>query len=395
MVTTKLKWFIAIGLFGFFYSTALGCQYTVRDVGFTDIGSTPYRLYCYIQEDTPDKFASTFKQISYVALMDSNVEVELINVDQQKEHPKMTYLHFWEISSFPAAILVSPKGHSVVLPISDRSKSSNEAIWSALEDVVSSSKRKEILQHIVKAYCVILLIQGDEKYENQMARKAVNGAIDEITKIMMQMTKTIEEPPHLIVLDPESFSEEKVLLWSLGVNEKEMSNPCVAVIYGRGRQIGQLLTGEKITTNAIYNLLSVIGLACECGYDTRWTLGMTIPLRWDEKVRSEVVKLLGFDAESPMVKMEISQILSMSSSGGAAIARTIQQGYKEEVVEFESSTSAAMVSPAQLREMNSTKPVSSEVRSTFQLTLFVVGGMVLLILAGGVLIILRARRKAL
>ena len=64
------------------FSLAFGCVYTVRDVGFADVGSTPYRLYYYIRSDTPEELISTFKQISYAALMDSNVEALIINVDQ-------------------------------------------------------------------------------------------------------------------------------------------------------------------------------------------------------------------------------------------------------------------------------------------------------------------------
>ena len=426
MVTTKIGWVVMICLLGcFFYSVAFGCKYTVRDVGFTDIGSIPYRLYYYIREDTSEDLITTFKQISYVVLMDSSVEVEIINIEQQNDHPSMTYLRFWGIKSFPAAVLVSPKGQSLVLSISAPNKPFKEMVWSALESVVLSPKREEILQHVVKAYCIVLLIQGKDAAENKKAEETVTGAIKEISRMMSQMTKSIEEPPRLIVIPPESFSQEKILLWSIDVNENEMSEPYVAVLYGKGRQIGPLFKGEKIMENSVFNILSAISLACECGSDRRWVLGTTIPLRWGEKVQSEVVKLLGFDAESPMVKTEISQILSIGASFRMEDEKTVESlestlyGYREEVVEFESKPAAMMVSPAQFQKMNSPEPASSETGSTrsvvskfssqyrfsdenkqsgatttFRITAFIVGGMVLLILAGGVFIILRARRRA-
>jgi len=385
-------------------------MYTVRDVGFVDIGDIPYRLYYYIREDTPEALTSTFKQISYAALIDSNVKVEIINADQQKDHSAMEYLHFWEIKSFPAAILVSPEGQSLVLPISvgrdlHNSQRANpnepfkKTVWSALESVVVSPKREEILQHIIKAYSVVLLIQGKDDAENKRTQEVAAGAIEEIAGIMSQMPKPIKEPPRLVVIPPELFSQERILLWSLGVNENEMSEPHVAVLYGRGRQIGPLLKGETITENVVFNILSVIGSACECGLDKRVLRGTMLPLRWGEKVQSKVTRLLGFDVESPMVKMEMSQILSMGTSFRTEDEGTVDPlegtlyGYREETVEFESEPTVAMIPPAQLRRPDSAGSASSKTGLTFRVALFIVGGMVVLILVGGVFIILRAQRR--
>jgi hypothetical protein len=427
------------------FSMAFGCMYNVRDVGFTDIGvRSSYRLYYYIREDMSEDLISMFRRISYAAFMDSNVEVEVINVDEQRDHPDpmvrdpaMEYLDFWEVESFPAAILVSPRGQSLVLPICAPNKPFKQTVWSALESVVTSPKREEILSSIVKAYCVVLLIQGRDAAENRRVQAVVVNAIEEISRIMTQMPRSIEEPPRLILIPPESFSREKILLWSLGVNRDQgsgsrdqggpyslLTNPClpvVAVLYGRGRRIGPLLEGERVTVNAVFNILCVIGESCECGLDRGWVLGTMLPLRWREDVRSEMVRLLGFDPESPMVKTEISQILSMGSSlglvpepprtPGSEGMKELQEGtygrpggsplqYSEAAVELESGSPrtrglAAMVSPAQFRKLVSPKPaVSTAGMSPYQRLLFIVGGMVLLILAGGISVMLRTRRRA-
>lgn len=385
---------------GFFSSVGLGCMYTVRDMAFVNIGAIPYRLYYYIREDTPKEITTVFKQISYAALMDSNVEVQMVNVQQQKDHPAMEYLRFWEIKSFPAAILVSPKRHSLVLPISIQNKPFKETVWSAMDNIVSSPKREEILQHIAKVYCMVLLIEGKDTAENKRAQWAVSNAIGDITKIMSQMPKTVEKPPCLILIPRESLSEERILLWSLGVNENEVSEPYVAVLYGRGRRIGSLLKGKQITQSALFNILSVIGSACECGLDREWVLGTMIPLGWDEKVQSEAANQLGFDAENPMVKIEISQILSLGSSsrmegeGSVGSLGGRLYGYREETVELEGEPSVRTISPAQFHKMDSPGPTSSGIRPIFRTSFLIIGGMVLLILAGGIFIILRARRKA-
>ena len=39
---------------GFFYSTgASACRYTVREIGFSDIGSEPYQINVFTKSDTP------------------------------------------------------------------------------------------------------------------------------------------------------------------------------------------------------------------------------------------------------------------------------------------------------------------------------------------------------
>jgi hypothetical protein len=384
-------------------SSVLGCMYNVRDAGFVDIGSIPYRLNYYVRNDTPAELTSAFRQISYAALMDSNVVAKMISVDQHENSPDeadaeyqqaMKYLDFWEVKSFPAAIMVSPKGRSLALPVSG--KTNKESLWSLLESAVLSPKREEITSSIVEAYCVVLLIQGKDDAENKEAQRKVTDAIEEIGRLLNQMTRPIKKPPRLIVVPPELFSQERILLWSLGVNGAEVDVPCVAVVYGRGRWIGPLLEGEAIAVNRMFNILSVIGESCECGIDKGWIMGTMLPLRWGEKTQSEVVKSLGFDAESPMVKTEISQILSLNPSLEAdKPSENIFQGYSEMAVEPESSTTVAAVSPAQLRQLVSRRPDASDTgdhgRHPYRVALCIIGGMVLLILVGGLLIILRER----
>jgi len=369
-------------------------MYTVRDVGFVDIGLTPYRLYYYIRVGAKQR-----KRAS--PLLDSNVAVEIVNVEEQKDHQAIEYLHSQNIKSFPAAVLVSPKGESLVLPISSSSKPFEEVTRATLESVVVSPKREEILQHIVEAYCVVLLIQGKEPAGNERAREIITSAIEEIAKMMGQMPKPTKEPPRLVVMPPESFSQERILLWSLGVNENEMDKPHAAVLYGRGRWIGPLLKGETITENILFNILSVIGSACECGLDRRLILGMMLPLRWGENLQSKAAELLGFDPENPMVKMEMGQILSMGMSAedekSTEPLADALYSYREETVEFESEPTVVMIPPVrseQFREPDSTEPASPEVGSTFRVALFITGGMFFLILVVGGFIIFRARQKA-
>ncbi len=376
-----------------------GCIYNVRDIGFADLAPYPYRLFCFIQDNTHQRVVAALQQISYATFLDSNIKVEIINVNQNKSHPAIEYIRFWEIESFPAAILLSPMGRSLALPLSAPHNSFDKAIRSSFNQAISSPIREEILDHLVKSYCVVLLIEGKNKAENSKAYELASRINRKIAKIMGQLPKRIEEPPRIIVIRKELIPEESVLIWSLGIEGNQVYKPHIAVIYGRGRRIGPLLIGEKITEDRLYKILSVIGLSCDCGLDKKWMMGPLLPLRWDEKIQSDVVKFLGFDAENPMIKTEMSSIISLDLFKQTEDDELkdnlgdIFDEYSEEALEFEAEPDAERVSPAKLHELTSSETTQSKSGLNLKTILYGMGIIVLLILAGGSFVLIRARKK--
>lgn len=393
----RVHCFAAVCVFTFAHLPAVfGCRYTVRDVGFVDMGSPPYRLYGFVRNDTPEDIASTLKRVSVAALLDSNVESEIINIDEQPDHKAMQYFRSHTIESLPAAVLVSPDGKSLVLPIHAADKSFQETLWTGLESAVSSPARERLMQQVAQTYCTVVLIEGQNAAANARAKETVSAAIDEIASTMDQLPKPVEAPPHLITIASQTASREAVFLWSLGLSDPEITEPHVAVLYGRGRRIGPLLRGNEITRNRLLSVLSVIGASCECGLDRKWMLGTRIPLRWGSKTQAAVVKHLGFDAENPMVRTEISQILSIGGSAGTQAAgdvtfeEGILGGYRETAVEFPNESPTETISPAQLQSLAAPRPAPSEARAPLRTSLYIIGAAALLMLAGGVYILLRA-----
>ena len=57
-------------------SAALACQYNVRDVGFVDLESDPYRLFALVRNDSPAEVIAALRDLTSAALRDSNVEFE-------------------------------------------------------------------------------------------------------------------------------------------------------------------------------------------------------------------------------------------------------------------------------------------------------------------------------
>lgn len=326
----------------------LACKYNVRDTGFVDLGDRPYYLFGYVKDDTPADALSVFEQVPPAVLMDSNVRFEIINIDEQKEHGAVKYLDSHDIKSFPAAVLVSADGQSLAVEVGKTGEDFKRTLWSAVEAVVSSPKRDEIVEQISEAYAVILLFEGVEQNQNEKARQAATGAIEKMNSQLKFLPKPIANGPVMVVVSREDFAEEQNLLWSLGLDAEKKTEPRAAIIYGRARWIGPLIKAEQITENILINLLYIIGADCECGLDRRWMQGTMLAVRWDEDARTKAAKNLGFDPESPMIKAEISRIMRM----GTASYPGVPLGYQELVVEFESEDDSEPNEPAiDIRDM--------------------------------------------
>jgi len=289
------------------------CRYNIRETGFVDLGSDPYYFYGYVKMDTPEEISLNFNKILNSFFSDCNINAEMINVDKQKDHEALKYLSLWKIQSFPAAVLVSPEGQSLVIEIEKESESFEKSLKSAINKVIFSRVREAIINEVIKAYGVILLIEGENAQENEDYRKVASSAIEIIKLRMKMMVKSIEYPPVLITLKPDSFSDEKILLWSLGLDESVVK-PHAAVFYGKARWIGPLMKAGEIEETNLVKILSVIGLDCECGLDVSWVAGTLLPLKWDQNRQAQVAGLLEFDPENPLVKLEVNRILKMASS---------------------------------------------------------------------------------
>jgi hypothetical protein len=383
--------------------SVFACRYNVRETGFVDLGVEPYFLYGFVGQDTSADVVSSFKEISDANLIDSNIRVEIIDTVQQKNHPAIKLLDKWALRELPAAVLVSPDGQSLPVALRAPGKSLKEVLLSELDGILSSPKREEIIQEVIKAYGMVLLIKGPNAEENDKAKQECAAAIEQVSDEIGMMPKPIAHPPVLITLDSESFSKEKVLLWSLGLEAKKITEPHAVVLYGKARWIGPLFKGEEITEYNLASVLFVVGADCECGFDYRWLQGTMLPARWDEKRQAQIAENLGFDPENPMIKSEMSWIIGR---GYSSYPRT-PFGYQELVIEPESPNDVNETLPdpvdhAAAPEPNTAEPVSAPeplAESAFRLAdslryvMYILIGLSALILVAGVVVLVRAKRK--
>lgn len=295
----------------------IACKYNVRDVGFVYLEPLPYRVFGYVPPDAPEKTASTLRNLASASFLDSNVEFRIVDPAKSPDDDTLVYLQNDFSKEHPNLALVSPDGRHLKIPFSDAENEIQASAWSALEGVVSSPLRERLLREIVRVYALVVLVEGADSVENERAHVEAEGAVRDLAAVMDRFPKPVKFPPQIVTVTHEEVSEEKVFLWSLGVEEEQPSEPAVAVLYGRGRRVGPLLRGKSIQQGEIANMLGVLGQDCECDLDRAWMQGPLIPMRWGSDLQAEVLKEIGFDAENPMVKTEVSRILARGPSSGA------------------------------------------------------------------------------
>jgi len=379
------------------------CRYNVREVGFIDVGIEVYRLLVYVGADTASDETAKLKDAVDAALVDTNIKSEVVPVGADANRPALEFLASCNISSFPAAVLVSPDGPARPLSLrgitTQDPASLSKAVDAALESVLHSPTRQQILEAAADDYAVVLLLEGPEPQGNAAAREAVSAAINSIKEQLEYFPKPMARPPAMVVLERSALAREEILLWTLSLQPEDVEQPCAAVFYGRGRWIGPLFKGDLLSSDRLTELLSVIGADCECGLDHRVLQGTMLPARWDEALQQKVTDSLGFDPESPMVKMEMVSIIRRGMGGfdypGVPFGyEEIQVGADEEVPtpavggtppvrEAKNPQSAIMSSRTPIRDRN------PHLVGVLGISL---GGMTVLVAAASLLIIRRARR---
>jgi len=220
-----------------------------------------------------------------------------------------------------------------------------ETLRSAFDKILVSPKRTAILRKVAKLYGIVLLLEGPDAAENRKAKKAALAAVEEVASQLDMMPKAIQHPPGIHVLDAESVAAETMLLWTLDLEPKDLNEPHAIILYGRGRWIGPLFSGDDLNEDDIASVLFVVGADCECGLDYRWLQGTMLPARWDEKLHERAVKSLGFDPENPMIKMEMSRIIGRGLGMGRYGYSGAAFGYQELVIEPETDARQEQVQP--------------------------------------------------
>jgi len=386
---------------------ALACRYNVRDAGFVDLDEEPYHLYVRAPAAVAPETARALEETAQRVFEDCNVWCEVLRPETDPDHPGLDHFHDQPAGDRPTARLVSPDGQTLAIAVPEPGPALASDWAQRLEPLVTSAKREEMVRVASETFAAVVLFEGADATENQAARAAILEGIETVRTQMEWLPKAIAKPPALVVVGAAERALDTVLEWSLGIEAERRSELRAAVIYGRARWIGPLMTAAEISALNVARLVSIIGADCECGMDISWTRGTRLPVRWPAERHAAVTRELGFDPESPMVKMEVARIVGRSSFMrgmplGAAGYREIELG----AVEPPSSNPPPAVSPRprleELPDLSETNrlaareaaaPPAAEPMGVWTGTVWTAGGLTLAIVAAGVWLVLRAARK--
>ena len=328
---------LVVRIFIFFTAVVLGvplveaCRYSVRDVGFADLGNERYKLRFHVDDPEKQEAAGVLGQAARTLLGDSNVTLELAKRGTTGE----------------GLVLISPDGkrsHAIAWPRGETK--AGEPEWELVQSIISSPTRDILLEKLIPAYAVVLLVDGTDAMQTKRADTAAVEAIEAIAKLMPEMPKPVEHPPVVLRLPVDRIKGETILLWSLGMDSSPTPEPQAVVLMGRGRRVGEPMRGGLITRTALQEALAVVGQDCECGLDRVWMQGERFPLAWGRPEKQAAFAELGFDPDNPKVKAEISRIIargpnSRPSGKSQSASENFDQlalGYSEEIIGIEEPT---------------------------------------------------------
>lgn len=285
-----------------FPGVALACRYSVRDTGFVDLGNSPLRLELSADSSFPADARTALAQAASAVLLDSNVSFSALPEARQGE---------------PALLrLVDSEGRGLILASGPAVPRTRTDAVHLMEGVAFSAMRDSLLKEALRAYAVILLVEGSDDQANARAREAAQAAINTVARLIPGMPKPVDVPPQILSLPRAAQAAESVLLWGLGLDPAPSKDPRLTIVYGRGRRLGTPLEGPLITQTVLRERLVLVGQDCECDLDRAWLRGPLVPGRWDHAMQEAAAKSLGFDPENPVVRAEVSRIVDRNPLPG-------------------------------------------------------------------------------
>ncbi|MGF1581077.1 MAG: hypothetical protein ACFCD0_17060 [Gemmataceae bacterium] len=299
------------------------CEYTVRDVGFVDLGEDNYRLVVYLKDTTK---GNALKKLLKKTCQNANVKPEIVAVSDMSPQDKL-YTKQHTINQYPVSLLVAPKGKRslIVATPQDLSKSTKE-LKAHFNQFIATPLKRELLDNTLEAHSVVLLVEGEDTKANAQARKLAKAAIDEVKNKLPLLSKQIDLPPRLMTLSPSQARQNPVLLWSLGFAPPQKNMAQVAVVFGRGRRMENVFNIPGPSQKEFMVPFNILGQDCECSLPREVIRGSSmIPHKWTFQEEDRAAKLLKFDPTALQVTLSVRTILEKRKTA----PKTTPGGYQE------------------------------------------------------------------
>lgn len=298
---------------------ALACEYCVREVGFVALHNEPYRVVFAVPPEADDRERDRLLAEVRAAVGPSNV---LVSVGSLDEGGLFVDAARQAGGVLPAAVVHAPDGRNkLLIAFATGSDGPADALARAARGLTHSTAREGLAAALIDGYGTVLVVEGTDADANAVARELAEQAIQRINAVKSGFDRVIEVGPALRVITAEEREQEHWLLWSLGIRSGDEPMPSAAVLYGKGRRLGDVLAGNTLTDDALFTLLSYVARDCECDLDPGWLYGTTIPLVWDDALRRRAYDSLGFDPESAATRAAVARILERGPGASGHAAR--------------------------------------------------------------------------
>lgn len=361
------------------------CKYSVRDVAFVNVHGKVWQLELIKPKAVDAAEFDKWNDILRNKLQRSNVGHVWLPADSREaqkwqKRPNSTH------DSHPMMRLCGP--NATVIPFTV--EPSNSSFEQQVDLLLDSPARRKILDNLVRALCVVVLVESGNSLEDVNAANAATAAIDKLKRQMWTLEKPTDLGPVLVTIPASQKNEESWLLRSLGFEETNM--PAVAIVYGQGRRLGEILTAENITVEKIVGRASICGQNCECDLDRNWLYGQQMIHVWPKRLERAAERSLDFDPNAALVMAEVAQILQKNSAGVAA-DRRVDLGGGLVIHDLDSIEPSADTATRQSKD-DATSPVDSSLHDRDQ-SVQVPWTLVVVLLAIAVaIVVLRIRKPA-
>ena len=391
---------IVLFLFGLLVGAG-ACPYSIRDAGFIVRDPEPYRLLAFVKDEGQwgeEVVKPLLERAAERHLDHSNVKAEVVNVDRQPDHKALAHLEALkpeQRKEFPVHALVSPQGKAIALP--PRPEGDMQALYEGMaRDVVQSPARQDIVAHIIEEWCVVLVVTGEDEAENARVTAVAEEASKAIVGFKPQMGPRIERPPHVMTISRrEAQRAERVLVWSLGLDEGDSQEARAAVLFGMGRRLGPALSGDEVSRTRLMDAFRLLGRNCTCTTDPSQILGPALPLVWGRDLQELVRDTLGFDPNSPAVANTLSGVwTTLREPGDRAPGGEFLPDPATGYIEFSVGPEEGQEGQEGEAEMGDRGEAPTIEQRGLKVVIAVAAGLAAIAVGGTAALILRQRRRA-
>ena len=287
-----------------FSFSAEACRFTVREIAYSILSQTKFTFVIIDKQQSPE--SAVIRELSAYDKL-SNVNVVVLNESEDGAHP------FVELATskgldFPAYFILAPNND--ILSLHEGSTLKSAELKSLFhQQVLNSPVRDELLTNCHASFARVLLLESDDEAMNHQAAEVITENCRQINDLIPMMPKEIRIPPTILRVPRSTVTDEKVFLWSLGLDSLT-AEPRAVVLYGRGRLMGRPIGYQQILEGLTYKYMTLIGADCECGIDRKWMLGRQALLKWDATASQQLATEVGFDVDSPSILAEMSRIIA-------------------------------------------------------------------------------------